>query len=56
MRLRARLGTASLVMPDGGRRVLLHIPDWDDSWQNRYDDEPIQIAPSELLTTGLAAR
>ncbi|HXH25391.1 MAG TPA: cytochrome c [Vicinamibacterales bacterium] len=116
MHLRARLGTASLVMPDGARRVLLHIPDWDDSWQNyyvlsrparvpkgaileylatydnspanplnpdatvpvrwgqqvwdemhsvymtwtevnehnRHDDEPIQIAPSELFTTGLA--
>src|SRR6188508_1058632 len=36
MHLRARLGTASLIQPDGSRRVLLHIPDWDDSWQNYY--------------------
>jgi hypothetical protein len=36
MHLRARLGTASLIAPDGGRRVLLHIPDWDDAWQNYY--------------------
>jgi hypothetical protein len=36
MHLRARLGTASLITPDGGRRVLLHIPDWDDGWQNYY--------------------
>jgi hypothetical protein len=36
MHLRARLGTASLIQPDGQRRVLLHIPDWDDGWQNYY--------------------
>ena len=36
MHLRARLGTASLIMPDGLRRVLLHIPHWDDAWQNYY--------------------
>ncbi|HZI78957.1 MAG TPA: cytochrome c [Vicinamibacterales bacterium] len=36
MHLRARLGTASLIQPGGERRVLLHIPDWDDSWQNYY--------------------
>jgi hypothetical protein len=36
MHLRAQLGTASLIAPDGRRRVLLHIPKWDDSWQNYY--------------------
>ena len=36
MHLRAREGTASLVYPDGLRRVLLHIPRWDDAWQNYY--------------------
>ena len=36
MHLRARVGTASLIMPDGMRRVLLHIPHWDDAWQNYY--------------------
>lgn len=36
MHLRAKTGTASLIMPDGLRRVLLHIPNWDDAWQNYY--------------------
>jgi hypothetical protein len=36
MHLRARLGTASLITPEGQRKVLLHIPDWDDGWQNYY--------------------
>jgi hypothetical protein len=36
MHLRAQLGTASLVRPDGSRNVLLHIPKWDDGWQNYY--------------------
>jgi mono/diheme cytochrome c family protein len=36
MHLRAQLGTASLIRPDGHRNVLLHIPKWDDGWQNYY--------------------
>jgi mono/diheme cytochrome c family protein len=36
MHLRAQLGTASLITPDGTRRVLLHVPRWDDAWQNYY--------------------
>ena len=36
MHLRAQFGTASIVRPDGGRSVLLHIPQWDDAWQNYY--------------------
>ena len=36
MHLRARTGTASLISADGLRTVLLHIPRWDDSWQNYY--------------------
>jgi hypothetical protein len=36
MHLRAQLGTASLIRPDGNRSVLLHIPEWDDAWQNYY--------------------
>ena len=36
MHLRAQLGTASLITPDGNRRVLLHVPRWDDAWQNYY--------------------
>ena len=36
MHLRAQLGTASIIRPDGMRSVLLHIPHWDDAWQNYY--------------------
>ena len=32
----ARAAEARDVLPDGLRRVLLHIPQWDDSWQNYY--------------------
>ncbi len=118
MHLRAQLGTASLITPDGQRRVLLHVPRWDDAWQNYYvlsrparvpkgavleylasydnspanplnpdpkvavswgqqvwdemhsvymtwtavnernkdDNEPIQLSPSKLFTTGATAR
>jgi mono/diheme cytochrome c family protein len=50
MHLRARLGTASLIQPDGSRRVLLHIPDWDDSWQNYYVlAKPARVAKGAIL-------
>ena len=50
MHLRARLGTASLIQPDGGRRVLLHIPDWDDGWQNYYVlSKPARVAKGAVL-------
>jgi hypothetical protein len=50
MHLRARLGTASLVRRDGSRRVLLHIPDWDDSWQNYYVlAKPVRVERGAVL-------
>jgi hypothetical protein len=50
MHLRARLGTASLIQPDGTRRVLLHIPDWDDSWQNYYVlSKPARVSKGSIL-------
>jgi mono/diheme cytochrome c family protein len=50
MHLRARLGTASLIQPDGVRRVLLHIPDWDDSWQNYYVlAKPARVGKGSIL-------
>ena len=50
MHLRARLGTASLIQPDGSRRVLLHIPDWDDSWQNYYVlARPARVGKGSIL-------
>ena len=50
MHLRARLGTASLIQKDGGRRVLLHIPDWDDGWQNYYVlAAPARVARGSVL-------
>ncbi len=36
MHVRGKTATASLILPDGQRRVMLHIPRWDDSWQNYY--------------------
>ena len=48
--LRAQLGTASLVRPDGSRRVLLHIPRWDDAWQNYYVlRQPERVAKGSIL-------
>ena len=50
MHLRARLGTASLIQPGGERRVLLHIPDWDDSWQNYYVlARPARVSKGSIL-------
>jgi hypothetical protein len=45
MHLRARTGTASLISADGTRSVLLHIPRWDDSWQNYYVlEKPLKVS------------
>lgn len=33
---RARSVSASATLPDGSRRSLLHISDWDFSWQDQY--------------------
>lgn len=50
MHLRAKTGTASLVMPDGMRRVLLHIPHWDDAWQNYYVlSQPARVPKGAIL-------
>lgn len=50
MHLRAQLGTASLVAPDGQRRVLLHVPRWDDAWQNYYVlSKPAVAAKGSIL-------
>jgi hypothetical protein len=50
MHLRGKNGTASLISPDGTRKVLLHIPQWDDGWQNYYVlAEPITVPKGALL-------
>lgn len=50
MHLRAQLGTASLVRPDGHRKVLLHIPKWDDGWQNYYVlSQPERVSKGAIL-------
>lgn len=50
MHLRAQLGTASLIRPDGSRAVLLHIPKWDDAWQNYYVlQRPERVAKGSIL-------
>jgi hypothetical protein len=50
MHLRARTGSGTLVYPDGRRRVLLHIPEWDDGWQNYYVlSEPATVPQGAIL-------
>jgi hypothetical protein len=50
MHLRAKTGTASLIEPDGSRQVLLHIPRWDDSWQNYYVlSTPLDVKKGAIL-------
>jgi hypothetical protein len=50
MHLLAQTGSASLIYPDGLRRVLLHIPKWDDSWQNYYIlSEPAPVPKGAIL-------
>ena len=55
MHLRAQLGTASLIRPDGSRSVLLHIPKWDDSWQNYYVLSRPERAPKGSILEYLAS-
>jgi hypothetical protein len=50
MHLRGRSGTASLIYPDGTRKVLLHIPRWDDGWQNYYVlSEPLPAPKGAII-------
>jgi hypothetical protein len=50
MHLRARTGTASLISADGVRSVLLHIPRWDDSWQNYYVlEKPLKVSQGAFV-------
>ena len=50
MHLRAQLGTASIIRPDGARSVLLHVPRWDDAWQNYYVlSKPERVAKGTIL-------
>ena len=50
MHLRGQLATASLIGADGSRRVLLHVPKWDDGWQNYYVlSKPARVAPGGFL-------
>jgi mono/diheme cytochrome c family protein len=50
MHLRGRESTASLIMPDGARSVLLHLPRWDDAWQNYYVlSKPARVPKGALI-------
>jgi len=55
MHLRAQLGTASVIRPDGARAVLLHIPRWDDSWQNYYILSKPERVPQGTILEYLAS-
>ena len=50
MHLRGRFATASLIMPDGLRSVLLHLPHWDDAWQNYYIlSKPMRVPKGAIV-------
>ena len=50
MHIRAKTGSATVVYPDGKRNILLHIPNWDDSWQNYYImSEPVSVPKGAFL-------
>ena len=55
MHLRAQLGTASIVRPNGSRSVLLHIPEWDDAWQNYYVLSKPEQVPRGTIVEYLAS-
>ena len=55
MHLRAQLGTASIIRPDGYRSVLLHIPHWDDAWQNYYVLSKPERVPKGTILEYLAS-
>lgn len=47
---RAREVTASVQLPNGSSRSLLHIPNWDFDWQDQYRyAEPIALPAGSLL-------
>jgi hypothetical protein len=50
MHLRGHFATASLIMPDGLRSVLLHLPHWDDAWQNYYIlSKPVRVPKGAIV-------
>jgi hypothetical protein len=50
MHLRGKEATASLIMPEGLRTVLLHLPHWDDAWQNYYVlSKPARVPKGALV-------
>ena len=47
---RAHTVSASATLPDGTRRSLIHISDWDFNWQDQYRlATPIQVPAGTLL-------
>lgn len=51
--VRAREVTASAVLPHGGERLLLHVPDWDFDWQDQYRfAAPVPLPAGTLLRIG----
>jgi tetratricopeptide (TPR) repeat protein len=48
---RARDVAASAVLPDGSRRTLIHIADWDFTWQDQYRlATPLPLPAGTTLT------
>jgi hypothetical protein len=42
--------TARAILPDGSRRILLHIPEWNFDWQQQYTyAQPVQLPEGTRL-------
>jgi hypothetical protein len=50
MHLRGKTAAAALIYPDGRRSTVLHLPQWDDAWQQYYMlSEPATVPKGALL-------
>jgi hypothetical protein len=45
MHLRGKDATVTMVLPNGSRKTLLHIPEWNDHWQYYYVLSKPETAP-----------
>lgn len=56
MHLRGKSATATLILPESGARdVLLHLPRWDDAWQNYYVLSQPRTVPQDAIVEYIAS-
>jgi hypothetical protein len=49
MHLRGKDATVTMIQPDGSRKTLLYIPDWNDHWQYYYVLAKPETAPKGTI-------